>query len=218
MPSVSDLTKVKKFLDVLSWTKIAQLSVFLLIVALGWTAYVLRDNILGTFTQTIIQKTDAIIITSIPTKTTHVIDNIVRQSDLIIGITIVNVNFQRNLRTIVYSSIEDPDLTTEYLQAYGNSQELPLFNSDVTNNKRLVGIINGEFICSPYSETVVGQIHPVTRKYVNTTCISGIPPYYGAFSGIVNIYLKREPTSEEIDQVRVISRNISVLVYESRTK
>ncbi len=202
----------------LSWTKIAQLSVFLLIVALGWIAYQMRDSIVGTVSQVTTQKTENIVITTIPKKTMQVIDNIVTQSDLIVGITVVNVNFQRNLRTIVYSSIDNIGLKMEYAQAYGSSQELPLFNSDVTNNKRLVGIINGEFICSPYAETIVGQTQPETRKYVNTICISGIPPYYGSFSGIVSIYLKRQPTSEEVDQVRAISRNISVLVYESGTK
>lgn len=218
MPSVNDLTTVRRFLDALSWKKIAQLAVFLFVIVLGWATFEMREPIYNFIVQTRIQKSQPSLLTALSKKTTTIIDNIVTQSDLIAGISIVNVDFQKNLKTMVYVSIDDPRLKAEYVRAYGTATSLPLFSTDVLNNKRLVGIINGEFICSSYAETVAAQTAPETKKYVSTVCVSGIPPYYGAFSGIVNIYLHRIPTQEEVDQIRVMSRNISVLVYDTDFK
>ena len=217
MPSASDLTAIRRFLEALSWKKIAQLAAFLFVVVLGWATFEMRDPIYNFIVQSRIQKSQPSVLSSISKKTASVIDSMVIQSPLIIGISIVNVDFQRNLRTIIYTSIDNNGLKTEYDKVYV-SASLPLFDTNVSNNKRLVGIINGEFICSPYADTVSAETAPTTKKYIQTVCISGIPPYYGAFSGIVNIYLTRQPTPEEVDQIRVLSRNISVLVYDTDFK
>jgi predicted lactoylglutathione lyase len=219
MPSVSDLTTIRRFLDTLSWKKIAQLAAFLFVIVFGWLTFEMRESIYNFAVQSRIQKNHpSNVLTKLSKKSITEIDNIVSQSQLIVGISVVNVDFQKNLRTIVYVSIDDPKFKEEYTSAYGATTTLPLFNTDVLNNKRLVGIINGEFICNNYADTIQAQTAPGTKKYVSSVCISGIPPYYGAFSGIVNIYLNRQPTSEEVDQIRVISRNISVLVYDSDFK
>lgn len=217
MPSASDLTAIRRFLDALSWKKIAQLAAFLFVIVSGWVTFEMREPIYNFIVQSRIQKSQPSVLSSISKKTASVIDSMVIQSPLIIGISIVNVDFQRNLRTIIYTSIDDNGLKAEYDKVYV-STSLPLFDTNVSNNKRLVGIINGEFICSPYADTVSAETAPATKKYIQTACISGIPPYYGAFSGIVNIYLTRQPTPEEVDQIRVLSRNISVLVYDSDFK
>jgi hypothetical protein len=219
MPSVNDLATVKKFLDVLSWKKIAQLSVFIFIVVFGWATFELRESIYTYVTTESLFKSGKLPILSILSKkTTTEIDSTVAQSSLIVGISVINVDFQRNLKTIVYVSIDDKKFKEEYSSSYGSLATLPLFDTDVLNNKRLIGVINGEFVCHDYSETIQAQAAPSTKKYVSSVCISGIPPYYGVFNGIVNIYLSRQPTSEEIDQIRAISRNISVLVYDTDIK
>jgi len=219
MPSVNDLVAVKKFLDVLSWKKIAQLSVFIFIIVFGWLTFEMRESIYTYITtESLFKAHKTNILSVLSKKTTNEIDSTVNQSSLIVGISVINVDFQRNLKTIVYVSIDDKHFKEEYSSAYGSLATLPLFDTDVLNNKRLIGVINGEFVCHDYTDTIQAQTAPSTKKYVSSVCVSGIPPYYGVFNGIINIYLNKQPTPEEIDQIRAISRNISVLVYESDVK
>jgi hypothetical protein len=124
------------------------------------------------------------------------------------------VDFQKNTKTYVYYYIKDPRVLKIY-QTYVNaaSTETPLFNNDDTNNKRIIELINGEFICTPFDFKYILSVIPEVSQYVSTVCSNGIPPYYGKFMGLVSIYTKRPPTQTEIDQIRVIINKLSSSIY-----
>jgi hypothetical protein len=101
--------------------------------------------------------------------------------------------------------------------------EIPLFNSDPINNVRMSKLINGEFICDPFKDTIAYKLAPATNKsvvtnIVSTVCANGIPPTYGRFTGIVSVYLKTVPTQEENDRIRTLSRDLSLGIYERDLK
>jgi len=215
---VENLAIVQKFLQVLTWRKNVQFLVFILIAGLAYATFENRESIYNFASQAKIAA-DPPLAKKISKQITDKIDTAVNKSDLIIGIQITIVDFQKNTRFVIYTSIDDVDLKNIFVRFTDNTiAELPLFNSDVNNNKRLVGLINGEYICNPFIDTIGAKLMPDATKYITTVCANGIPPYYGKFSGIVSVYTRRQPTSEEVDQIRTLSRLLSTEIYERNFK
>jgi hypothetical protein len=150
---------------------------------------------------------------------TDQIDSAVGRSELIVGIQITFVDFQRNVRVVAYSNIDNPQLKELYNKFSINSiSDVPLFNEDEKNNRRLVELINGEFVCYPFKDTLAGKLVPEAERHISVLCANGIPPRYSKFTGIVSIYLSREPTIEELDQVRTLSKMLGTEVYDHDLK
>ncbi len=194
--------------------KLAQFMVFLLIIAAAYAAYENRQSVYdfaaGSRVRTL-SPTNQIL----SVKTISEIDSLVSKSDLIIGMQVTIVDFQKNARYVIYTSIDNSDLRLIYLnQLNSNDINSPLFNADLMNNHLLVALINGDFVCSPFTDTLESKLKPGTSKYIHTVCSNGIPPYYGRFSGIISIYTKRVPLPEEADQIRMLAKNLSSIIYD----
>jgi hypothetical protein len=84
---------------------------------------------------------------------------------------------------------------------------LPLFNDSPENNKKIVSLINGEFICSKFNTTLTYKYAPDAN--VDTVCSFAVPPYYGQFRGWILVYLKNAPDSADLDEVKIIVRELS---------
>lgn len=215
----SKIEVVKQFLSVLSWEKILQVAVLLVILLLSWAAFENRESIYNFVNQkklaTSNQKN-----TSLSKKTIEEINSSVTRSNLIIGIQVVIVDFQSNSRTVVHTYADNNEL----LQAYNRyatsniTQEIPLFNSDESNNNRVIALINGEFLCYEFGDSIGAKYAPETIDYIHTVCSNGIPPFYGRFTGMIAVYLAKKPTVEEIDQVKTLSKRLSSLIYENDLK
>lgn len=207
------LSFVQQFLKALTWTKLAQLTVFLVIVALAWAAYESRESLYNYVTRTKIST--SVYFVKVSKHTSESIKATVDKSPAIVGAQIAIVDFQKNTREVVYTHTDNPELKKIYEDfEKNNAFDLPLFNADVANNKRLVELINGEFVCTPYAETIGYRLVPESGKYIITVCSVGIPPFYGKFSGIVSIYINKALTAEEVDQLRILAKTISTAVYE----
>jgi hypothetical protein len=207
------VTGVKIFLGILTWKKIAQVAVFLLILLSAWAAFESRESIYNFIKS---YKLSSNLPTLTISKTTSSeIETTVNKSDLIVAIQITVVNFQKNERNIIYTYIDDTELRTIYENYQRNNIfDLPLFTNAETNNKILVDLINGEYVCTIFKDTITYKLIPMAENHIKTICSSGIPPFYGKFSGIVSVFTKRIPTIEEIDQLRGLTKNISAIVYE----
>jgi len=211
---VDKLSVVQSFLKTLSWQKIAQLTVFFFLVGLAWATYENRQVIYNFASQPRLTRHTPTIQTLSKT-TTEEIDTIVKKSKLIVSIQIILVDFQRNTRHALYTSIDDVELKAVYESyAQGSFAEISLFNNDLLNNRRLVDLINGDFVCTPFVETAGARVLPAAAKYITTSCSVGIPPFYGKFTGIVHVYLSRQPTPEEVDQIRTMSKNLSSNIFD----
>jgi len=209
-----DLTSVKALLNTLTWKKIAQVFVFVIVVSLTWAAYETRDAI---YKYIISGKTDksATVIHALSTKTIKEIDQLVNRSGLIIGIQVSVVDFQRNVRYIIYVHTDVAELRELTAKSIHDSTiELPLFSNNAVNNRRLVDLINGEFTCNKYTDTMGPVLIPNSEKYVDTICSNGIPPFYGKFIGIVSVYTSKSPTDEETAQIRALLKNLSNAIYD----
>lgn len=211
---VDKLSIVRQFLNILTWKKIAQLSVFLFVLGLSWALYENRKSIYGLFSEASWAQSPGKNVRMSKTSTDS-IDAIVNKSDLIAGIQITLVDFHKNTRILVYTYADDENLKKIYTEFLERSiGDLPLFNADTTNNVRLSQLINGEFICNPIQETIVYKLAPESAKSVTTVCATGIPPIYGRFTGIYTIYLTKNPSKEEIDQLRLVSKGMAKEIFE----
>jgi len=214
MAIMEKIADTQKFLNVLTWRKLTQLVVFIFIIGLTWATYENRENIYGFASQKRLDP-HAPSITKLSKETVNDIHSVVARSELIVGVRVYMADFQKNTRILIYQEMDDPKLEGIYM-AYSNSSiaELPLFNDDVVNNKNLVALINGEFICIPFTETLLSKYAASATIYDKEVCSNGIPASYGRFTGIIAVHLNRKPTSEEVDQIRSTSRTLSTRIYD----
>jgi hypothetical protein len=208
------LAVLSQFIKTLTWRKLMQFAVFLAIIAISWAGFENRESIYGYLSQDkiSISKTK---ITTLSEPTRKEIDRYVYGSSLVVGIQIHVVDFQKNSKFIVYTGTDVQELRLAWQQFFEDSLSvLPLFNTDAINNSNIIDLINGDIICAPYSETTTSKLIPSSTKYIHTVCMSSIPPFYGKFAGIINVHLKQEPSSIELDQIKTMSKILSTTIYD----
>ena len=212
-----NLKPVTELIQSLSFSKIAQLVVLILILLLAWFSWSYRTSIYSSARITAISDTNDPIFIETSLRSQHYIENILSRSrDNIAGIQILSVNFTQNSRTTSYFGFNDEILkkAVEYYVSRKVSST-PLFNSDPINNKRIVDLINGNFTCTPFNDTFAAIAYSQARGHVATICSVSIPPYYGHFSGYMNIYLRKAPSVSDTEFIKQLSRELSLMVYEN---
>jgi len=143
------------------------------------------------------------------------LDSAVNDHDFVVGSQIAKVDLDRNERSLLYTYIKDPVLKSMY-ESFVASRitiSIPIFTKDDANNARMVKIINHEYVCSPYTSTITYKYMPSSTSYIATVCAVSIPPSYGNFKGIVALYLNREPTELEKDQIRILLKDVAEKLY-----
>ncbi len=137
--------------------------------------------------------------------------NIVEKTDIIEGIIIVDVDLQRNTRHSIFVSIKDKDIQDLYDKFVNGSVtfEVPFFTGEDVDDQRLIRVMNHEFVCGPFKDTIVYRYAPTASNRIKVVCAISVPPSYGTFKGIVGIYLKVEPTDTQKDQIRIYIKEIS---------
>ncbi len=214
-----EIKDVVGLFKVLSWTKIAQFSALAIICLLALLAWQGKEILYNSLKVKAVVETEEPIKIKTSEQTNSYIDNILTKSSNISGIQIINVNFRKNTRSTAYFTISDRILRDEVEDHRKKSiADTPLFNENETNNQRLINLINGDFVCTDFKDTIGGKIWPKAATSVTTVCSISVPPYYGRFSGYVNVYLNRKPDSSDIILLKQLMRDISLRIYEKDIK
>ena len=215
---IERLSELQQFLSKLSWKKIFQLFVLLLIISTAWFSYAISDQL---FTYIRTEKIQHVVS---PTKklSEKTIDRITlstSRSNLVLGSGVTIFNFQKNVRYVVYLGATSYELDADF-KKYNHllNTESPIFGQNDFYNRRLVDIINGDFICAPYENTPFAEEMPDSTRHAQTLCAHGMPPVFGKLVGTVMFFLKRPPTSGETDQLRIVARDLSVYIYDNELK
>lgn len=89
----------------------------------------------------------------------------------------------------------------------------PVFDYDANNTKQMVGVLNNEFVCARFEDTLFYRHFPYLAKEVPVICRIAIPPFYGRFVGILTLGLRQKPTKDEIDSIRIEAARLAVEIY-----
>lgn len=211
------LENVTKLIEILSWKKILQFFVFLLVCGMMYAFWENRIVIYNTLKVGAKVESDEPLKISLSNGTIiYLNDSVVKSKNYIAGIQIVNVDFKKNIRETSYFALSSEILKSEY-EKYRSLKiaPLPLFTSSEVSNQTVINLINGEFTCTPFEKTIGASIMPGATNHVIKVCSISIPPYYGRFSGYMNIYLVKDPTQAELSIIRQLARDISLKIYEN---
>lgn len=202
---------IKKMLDFISWTRILKVGVVSVILILSFLIHLINGPL---FLSKKPDPNDTPLL-KINSTIRDEIDDDVKRSASIVGIQIVTINFEKNIRLETYVSIDSAAVQKIYNNYLNNKVvETVLFDEDKANNTRVLRLINGEFICMPYKESLAYRYAPEGIAFVSTVCAIGIPPSYGEFSGIFIIYLKDKPDRDMTEKLFLLAREISVKIYD----
>jgi hypothetical protein len=153
----------------------------------------------------------------VPSQIQETIDSVVERTPVIVGVQVVKVDLQKNVRYILYTSIKDPAVKKVYSNFILDNitVEVPVFTKNKVQNERMLAVINHEYICYPFVDTVSYELAPAMAKYITTVCSTTIPVESGKFSGFIAVFLSREPTDTEKDLIRIESILMSQRAYEA---
>lgn len=208
---------LQQFLNRLSWRKLSQLAALIFMVSSTWAVFVARDQIMDYLKRDKIEARSPSF-KKLTLETIKEINQSASKADIVSGVSVNIVNFQKNAKYIVFMEGYHKDMKDVFSRYSTLELELPIFTQNTLQNRVMVDLINGEFVCNSYTATGLGVEMPDAAKYAVHVCSSGIPPYYGKFIGSVNVFLTRTPTTEEIDQLRVLVKHLSTTVYEKELR
>lgn len=207
---------ITRFLKALSWNKLLQVAtlVLLFVVSFGFwenRAIIYNSVRVGARVET---SNPLVLELSNDTKS-HLDSSVLKVKSLVAGVQILNVDFKKNSTSTAYFAFSSEDMKRAYTTFEGSKlADNPLFSGNEIENQKIINLINGEFVCTEFKENTTGLLFPTLTDKIETVCAISIPPYYGRFSGFMNIYLYTHPSTEEVALIRQVSRDISLKIYE----
>ena len=209
MPDITKfLDSAGTFLDKLSLQRVGMIFLLVLIAGMGTVGWLNRDYISGLVRPATISPEPQELIVSDSGKVA-INDALKKSSYIINSIFVVQMNMSRNTRRILYFTSLDPEVQRQEEEFFKThvTPDLPVFNDDPINNKRIIGYINGEFICTDFAVSQASRfLKDVNVKYV---CATAVPPIYGKFRGTVVALIKNVPNAEEQTQLKILLRDLS---------
>ena len=142
------------------------------------------------------------------------ISQLVTRAPNINMIGVLTTNLRVNQRDMIYFYSDDPFVTAawnSFLAARGSTQ--PVFNTDEKNNLQMVSVINGEFACHKFEDTVNAALIPKLGQKMQYVCRVSLPPYYGEFSGYIMLGLTAPPTDAEKAELRMDAVRLATDIY-----
>lgn len=144
----------------------------------------------------------------------ELIKTFVRKNSEVTMVSIVSVNMRVLQRHPVYFYTLDPAVK-QMVDSYAQSKNLtqPFFNQDEKNDNQMVSLMNGEFQCVKFDETVNATIFPGIKNKVKFICRVGLSPYHGQFSGYISALLSDVPTSYKQQELRLEMVQLATSIY-----
>lgn len=211
------IVQASQLLRLLSWKNVIKIVTVSIISIILTTTWIFRATVFSLASEKNIAT--PIPVLHISDKIKSEITTIVTKSTPIVGIQIVTINFQKNIRLETYTSIDNATVQAIYNKFTNNKVvETPFFDNNKNNNSRILRLIGGEFVCVPFKESTAYQYAPDAGMIITNVCAIGIPPIYGEFSGILTIYLKEKPSKDFEEQLHWMARDFALRIYEDNKR
>lgn len=143
------------------------------------------------------------------------ITKFLQSSGDIVAVSAVSASLSKNIRRTIFFKTENAELQQIWDSYMTRRQSrVNVFAAEIRND-RIINVINGEFDCRPFSETIGFKLYPSANKMVNSICSISIPAGFdksGDFVGFVNIFLNKGMTIAERNKLAqraiILSNNI----------
>ncbi len=212
-----NFSSLREFVKTLSWQKIFQTLIFFTILLASWAFWENRVTIYNSIRVGARVEVDDALPINISSSTRSYLDSSLDKSKFIVaGVEITSVNFRKNSRFPALFITNNKELKDAYEDFMKNKiSESPLFTDNEINNQKVIHLINGEFVCYDYKDSTAHRLYSSSVKSIVTVCSISIPPYYGRFTGYMNVYLTTKPQNDELIYIKQLSRDMSLRVYET---
>lgn len=203
-----------KLIRTITLSRVIIWSLSALLAVVFFTIYENRDRIVTTITAPEIPK-EKLTTFDVSESTKTRIREIVEQDKIILGVIISSADLRVNEMLILDWYATSPTLSVvgDAVTKSADLRRLPLFSSIDTANSNVISLINGQFVCQDFSDTVLTKIYPEMAAEVKATCAASIPSYYGYFSGTVTMLLSQKPTYEKQQQLKLVAEKLSNDIY-----
>jgi hypothetical protein len=88
-----------------------------------------------------------------------------------------------------------------------------LFNNEEKNDAQIVRLMNGEWVCLKTDSTVYTTIAPDLVPRVPVMCRTSLPPYYGDFSGYIEIGMWAQLHPSQMEEIKAQVVRISNTIF-----
>lgn len=137
---------------------------------------------------------------------------LVRDSEEINFALVTQINLQKNRRNVRFWELQSKMLD-EIQNKAAFLGPMPVFDKDGRNTSQILAILNGDFVCSPFEETVFYKIFPDLAREMPIICSVSIPPVYGHSTGILTVGLTKKLSMEEMTTIKQDVIDLSSKIY-----
>lgn len=121
---------------------------------------------------------------------------------------------QINTRLLVSFYSEDLTITANYEAiAAKHIAGIRLFTNEEKNDAQIVRLMNGEWICLKTDDTMYATLAPDIPRRAPVMCRTSLPPYYGEFSGFIEIGLYSNVHPQTLEQIKLDAVKISNTIF-----
>jgi hypothetical protein len=143
------------------------------------------------------------------------IKDFVSKNNEVALVTVISVNMRVLQRYPVYfysSDVSIRRLVEEHVQT---NMAHPFLSENEKNNVQMIALMNGEFQCFKFDETINATIFPAIKEKVKVICDIGIPPYHGQFSGYISVMLSEVPSGYKQQELKLEMVQLAASIYAS---
>jgi hypothetical protein len=180
-----------------------------LVVYKGWDVKERVDNLPPVISNTKFQISD---------RSKDALVEYMREEPLIVGVAAVEVDLAKNTRRTVFFQASLSALQRvwdDYLTRRAPPPAVFSASSPAQQNERMAHVINGNFDCRPFRDTVGFKYYPEAENFAPWICSISVPPGFtgGDFSGFITFYLTREPEDAEMKKMTKNAIELSALIH-----
>lgn len=146
-------------------------------------------------------------------KTKKTIKEEVDRHPWVTWMVITEMDLGSNLKNFKYWYNEDQDAMQKFLYSLKQPTSNQIFDFDKNHTEQTVKILQNDFICNNFEDTIFSNHSPELRSQADNVCSIAIPPFYGRFVGVLTIGVKGPITNDVKFSVRAIAANIAATIY-----
>lgn len=131
-------------------------------------------------------------------KTQKMLKEYVQTTDGVVSVLVTSADLRFNeARPVFFFSTDSVVAISGLFDPGSEFSRFPIFTGSESINSEAIKLINGEFHCVPFKQTVFSVISPELDDRITTVCKTSIPSYYGYFSGSIAFFLTYTPSPEK---------------------